>query len=425
MQALKTLALTSTAHLSRILMGFFMIKIIAVYLGPEGLGALGQFMSVLSIIYIAAGGGVTNAVIKYAAEYRASFKRLRDFTSAAASYSLVFCSVVALVLVVASPWLSELLLNDRRFYWLFIVLALAQFVFAFVNMITGIANGLFRTDIYSRIQIAGSLLAVPVIWVLVSQRSLTGAALAVVASYSLAGIPAGYYYWRSRLRTHIKWVRPASSDIRKLAAYTAMLVTSALSFPVVEICIRTLLIDRDGLQSAGLWQGAIKLSACYLGFFNVFLAYYFVPMISATSDRTQIKRKVMQFMLVVGLLFLAGGSVFYLWRDFFITLALSNEFAPLQAVIKYQLLGDFFRILSYVLAFITVAKAATRLYVCAEIFQSVMFMLVSYIMVRQGSALESIMQGYAASYAIYLACAGIAFFIYLARERYADCKQCT
>ncbi|POM11183.1 hypothetical protein [Pseudomonas orientalis] len=48
---------TSAAQASKILVGFCILKLIALYLGADGLGKLGHFMSLVSIAVLLAGGG--------------------------------------------------------------------------------------------------------------------------------------------------------------------------------------------------------------------------------------------------------------------------------------------------------------------------------------------------------------------------------
>lgn len=48
---------TGFAHLTKILAGFIVLKLVAVYLGAEGLGSLGQLMSLITILSLIAGEG--------------------------------------------------------------------------------------------------------------------------------------------------------------------------------------------------------------------------------------------------------------------------------------------------------------------------------------------------------------------------------
>jgi len=55
--ALKSAALTVLSQVSKIAVGFILIKLIAVYLGASGMGLLGNFMSLVAILSLMAGGG--------------------------------------------------------------------------------------------------------------------------------------------------------------------------------------------------------------------------------------------------------------------------------------------------------------------------------------------------------------------------------
>ena len=51
----------------------------------------------------------------------------------------------------------------------------------------------------------------------------------------------------------------------------------------------------------------------------------------------------------------------------------SKEFYPMIDFFLWQLIGDFFKIMSWILAFIMVAKSMTKLYIITEIIFSLLF----------------------------------------------------
>ena len=156
MKVLNGAVLTSCAHLSRIVMGLVLIKIIAFYLGAEGMGQIGQFMSMATMVYMVAGGGITNAVIKYVAEYASRPKQLLRFLSTATTYSVVFSCALLCVGVIFSKVIAVAVFKNSGMYWIIFALAFAQLLFAFVNLVVGVSNGLMQTEVYSKIQIIGS-----------------------------------------------------------------------------------------------------------------------------------------------------------------------------------------------------------------------------------------------------------------------------
>lgn len=413
MKVLNGAVLTSCAHLSRIVMGLVLIKIIAFYLGAEGMGQIGQFMSMATMVYMVAGGGITNAVIKYVAEYASRPKQLLRFLSTATTYSVVFSCALLCVGVIFSKVIAVAVFKNSGMYWIIIALAFAQLLFAFVNLVVGVSNGLMQTAVYSKIQIIGSALALPLIWVLIVQFGLAGAALSVLVVYAITCIPAFYFYVNSTFFGKVKLRKLEMFEFKRISAFTVMMLTSALTFPVVEMMIRHVLIESSGYAAAGIWQGAVKLSSAYLGFFTVFLAYYFMPAISRLDNKGEIGRITIKFLISMMLLFSIGASVFYVGRDFLIPLILASSFDALGDVIVYQLLGDLFRVSSYVIGFVAVAKAATKIYIAAELLQNGLFLLSAMLMLHLYGDIRAVMVSYAVTYIIYFIVSAIFFGFYL------------
>lgn len=411
--------LTSSAHLVRMLFGLLLIKLISVYLGPEGLGELGQFLSFATILALLAGGGITNGVIKFVAEYKSDARKLQGFIDEAVSYT-VFCSALVLLLciVFAKP-LADFIFRDVSYFWVFIVVGFLQCGYAVTNLVVGIVNGLKQTKKYALIQISGSLLAIPVAYCLIDTGGLTGAALAIIASVFVSVFPAMYVYSTLTIKFNYLHSKVKSLSFGRLPHYSLMLVTSAIAFPVVEIIVRHWLIQYSGYLDAGLWQGATKLSSAYLGFFSIFLAYVFLPAISEQDSKDIVLRLAFKYMMLIAVLFTIGATVLYVGRSYFISLLFSDSFRLLGDVLIYQLIGDFFKICAYVIGFVGVAKGATALYIGAECFQSLLFVSLVYSRSTGNDGLKSVMESYAVTYVLYFFVCCVALFIYVRKQSVA------
>jgi len=409
--------LTSTAHLMKIGTGFVFLKLTAVYLGAEGMGLLGQFMSLVAILFLMAGGGVVNGVIKYVAEYRSEPRKLLHFLLSAKTYSLSFGIVVFIVCAVFSIEISTYVFKDDSLYWVIIFLGFAQFGFAFTNLVTGTANGLTDTKTYALIQITGNLLALPLMWILIKNYEVAGASLAVILMFVANTVPSYFFYKKSKFNNKILGIKIARGDFKKLSTYSLMALAGAISFPLVELIVRTSIIENVGYDAAGLWQASIKLSSAYMGFFIVFLSVYFMPLISAQTIKAKIGLTVIKYIKVVALLFSVGAMVFYFTRESLIPLLLSDEFLPLASVIKYQLLGDFFRVLSFVIGFVIIAKAGLTIYLISEITQGLIFCLLSLYFLEIGMGLEGVLIAHLVMNITFFGCSILGFIIYLNRNR--------
>ncbi len=405
--------LISLAQASKILTGLVLIKVIAVYLGPKGLGQLGHLFSVVAILNLLAGGGIVNGVIKYVSEYRTKPKQLLEFISAAASYSTFVSVLIFVGVIIFSKPLSRLIFNSSDYQWYFVFLAIVQVCFAFTKLVTGVANGLKSTQVFAWIQLGGNIITIPVIWYLVAYHGLKGSVISVALVFALLALPALYAFFKSSFWGRVKISFNQKKYFSKLSGFSLMLLASAMTFPVVEVIIRQMIIDGSGYNDAGVWQATIKLSAAYVGFFGLFLAYYFLPQISPEENKQIIGSVTKRYILFIAVIYVCGALVFWFGRAFFIPLVLSDEFESLNQIIHLQLIGDFLKILSYVIGFVFVAKAFTWLYIGAEVLQNTLLLSLSYWFYHIDAVLESIFIAYIVTYGIYLCVAILAMTIFL------------
>ena len=117
-------------------------------------------------------------------------------------------------------------------------------------------------------------------------------------------------------------------------------------------------------------------------------------------------------MIFISIMFSIGAAVFYIFRENFIVILLSKDFLELKELFKYQLIGDFFRIMAYVVGFLLIAKAAIILSILAEIFQNLLFFgFVQFF--SENMSVDKLMKIYAISYFIYFLICFLGLLIYV------------
>lgn len=419
MNSLYGIILTFCSHSIRLISGFILLKLIALHLGPEGLGNLGHFMSMVAIVFMLAGGGIVNGVTKYVAEFRGCSRRLLELISAASFYAAGFSLALLLVGVLFSSYISTLVFDDPNYYWVIILLSIAQVGFSFSAIVTGVINGFKDLKKYAQLQIAGGLTSLPIIYFLTSTGKVSASALAIIILYFAYIIPALYFYINSNFCRRPSFYKTIFSDFKKFWFFTLMLLSSSIAFPIVEILLREYLIRYSGYTDAGLWQASIRLSGAYVGFFAVFLGAYFMPIIASENDKKIIRKKVFSFIAILAIIFIFGAAIFYFLREILISFLLSESFLFLSDYIIYQLLGDFFKVLSYVIGYVAVAKAATRVYIFAEFLQGLMFISFALLFSSATSPLLGIFGGYVITYFIYFLLS-LSMFLWWSRRGNSD-----
>lgn len=387
------------------------LKLIAVFVGPTGLGLLGNLMSLTTMASVFAGGGISNGITKYVAEYQRQPIRQIRFIGSAITYGMVVSLLILILTIVAARPLAVTILGNSDQTWLLPCFGLAQLLCFIGTASIAVANGLQRTDLFAKISIIAYVSVIPVAYLLIVYFGMAGAAIALLATISCTAGPAFYYIAKSSLRRVLRF-NMAKGDLVNLGRFSIMLLASAVLFPSAEIFIRNQIINLISYEQAGIWQALNRLSGAYLGFFTIFLATHYMPTLSALTKKNEITSVVLRYLLSIGLAFLTFACVAHLMRDWLIKLLFSNAFLIMGDLLLLQLLGDFFRLMSYVIGFLGVAKAAVKLYVAAEILQTGLYTFFSWFALKNGGGIEGVVEGYVWTYMLYFGVTLVSLFLY-------------
>lgn len=375
---------SAMATAARLLAGLVVIKFVAGFAGPEGVGRLGQFMSLMSLLAVLAGGGISAGIVKYVAEYRHDAQKLSRLLAAALWYALcASCLMGCAALLLGRP-IALWLLGDARYENLVRVLAVAQLGIALVNYMLAVINGFMDVRRLALIQVLGSVLSVALVVGLSHWLQLYGALLALVVSQLLlliVGLPAWWrspYFQRSMLR--IRFDREMSL---RLAAFSVMTLTSALLPPLINIAVRNHLAVQFGWQQVGYWQAVSKVSDAYLLFLTTAINIYYLPKLASTHERASLLQELRTAYRYLMPAVIVLAALVYMLRDWITRLLFSADFVSANTLYGPQLLGDVIKIASFLLSYLMLAKAMTRLFVISECVFALSYLALVYLFTAQ------------------------------------------
>ncbi len=393
---------SSLATFARLLAALVVVKLVAWIAGPEGVGRLGQFMSLMSLLAVLAGGGIGAGIVKYVAEYREDPVRLQRLLSAALAYALcASCLMGAAAWLLARP-LAGWLLGDPGYVSLIRVLAVTQWGMALANYLLAVINGFMDVRRLALIQVAGAALGIVAALILARWLQLYGALLALVVG-QLAWLLVGWPVWRRSpyFRRGMLTPRFDREMSRRLASFSLMTIASALLSPLVGIAVRELLAQRFGWQQVGYWQAVGKVSDAYLLFLAAAINVYYLPKLSSIQQREALLRELRGACRVLLPAVVLLALAVYALRDVLTPLLFSADFRAAEALYAPQLLGDVLKIASFVLSYLMLAKAMTRLFVLSELAFSLSYLALVYAFTAC-VGLVGAMYAFALNYLLYL-----------------------
>jgi PST family polysaccharide transporter len=388
---------------ARLLVSLVVVKLVASLVGPEGVGKLGQFLSLMSVLAIFAGGGINTGIVKYVAEYRSDPERLARLLSAALWYISCASLIIGAFALVLSPGIAVWLVGDVQYAGLVRILAIAQFGIALLNYLLAVINGFMDVKRLAFIQVLGAAFSILMAAWLSWQLHLYGAMLALILGQAMSlivGLPA---FWNSPYFRRVMLAPRFDREMtRRLAAFSVMTLASALCPQLVNIAVRDHLAGQFGWGQVGDWQAVGKVSDAYLLFLTTAINVYYLPKLAETREPTALiseLRTAYRYILPAAIV-LAG--LVYLARQSLTPLLFSSEFNQANALYAPQLIGDVIKIASFVLSYLMLAKAMTRLFVISEIVFALSYLILVYLCTAQFGLIGAI-YAFATNYVLYLA----------------------
>lgn len=396
-----TTLLNGIAVLIRLLTALVLNKVLAVMVGPNGYGVIGQFQSFASMVVAFASAPVTNGVVKYTAQFAGQETQQRDVWRTAATLGLIVSVTTSLLLVVFQRPLAIWSIADAGRSWLVILFAIALAFMVLNALLISILNGLKQLRSLVVANIAGSLISAMTATGLVSWYGLNGALAALAISQSLAFVVTLLIFRRAvrvSIRSMFGRLNPTLS--RGLGRFAIMGLTSAIVIPVAQMVMRDHLAGNFGWETAGLWQALIKISEIHLVLLASTLSVYFLPRFAEIQESAELQRELCRGLAFVAPLVFATSAILFLGRHEIVELLLTERFLPILDAFGYQLLGDMLKAISLVPAYTMLSHGQTRVYVVTEVLFALLLtgltIFFSSTMGLRGAAVA-----YAVTYAIY------------------------
>lgn len=376
-------------------------KILAIYVGPAGYAAIGQFQNALTMITTFASGAINTGVTKYTAEYHGDKTKQHKVWRTAGTIALVGSIVAAALIAIFNKPLAGWFLKDETFGGVFIYFAATLVLFTFNALLLAVLNGKKEIARYVVANIAGSIFSLIVTTVMAIQFGLYGALVALAVYQSLS------FFVTLVLCYKAPWFKISymlggidKESALNLAKYTSMAMISAACIPVSHILVRNHLGETFGWHAAGYWEAMWRLSAAYLMLVTTTLSVYYLPRLSELKGSSEIRGEIIQGYRVILPVAAMSGVVIYLLRDFIIELLFTADFTPMRKLFAWQMLGDTLKIGSWILAYLMLGKAMIKLYICTEIAFSVSF-VVLVVVLTKSLGLEGVVVAHAVNYFIY------------------------
>lgn len=406
-ELLKAALKTASGSMGSMLLGIIAMKIMAIVLGPSGVGLYSLLRQARDVLGRVGSLGGQMAVVQGLATRKG---QMRDEYLVTTFWIFVLGAlVIVAVLVSLAPWIAFLVFgnDDAESIKLVRWLALPSVLGVCLAYINGVLNGFRAIGRLALLQILGSsttaVLAYPV-----SRLVETGYAIAFIGLMSVSQAVA--LAWGVRFAMREGWFTPLLQNLyvtlhldalRHFFSIAGATFGAGLATTGTVLAIRALIVHHNGLAGAGLFDAAWTLSVTYVMLVLTSFGTYYLPTLSQAmnlEDRLLLIRQVMRLSTILIVPLITGVVVL---KPLVIRVLYSDEFTPSLEIIRWMLIGDYFKVAAWVVTMPVLAYANMWVFLWAELLWSIGYLSFAALAIFVFDSMEGVGLAFLLIYIIY------------------------
>jgi O-antigen/teichoic acid export membrane protein len=383
-------------------------KILAVMLGPSGIGLLSILGNIVQVFTSMVTFNGSQAIIQAIAS-----KRKREgnvYKGLILGFYVVMLTLLSICLIIFAKPLSQLFFEEPRHIDIVLIrlLILPIIINVILSYFTSILNGYrFIGQLAILAVISASVTAIisyPLALLIANGNIELWAIYLLIPSF----ISLLFAYWYVRTKNLISTIsfnffRLSSQKIfQHFFSISGTLLITGLITTGTLLYIRTLISQNMGLDSLGYFSVAWSLSLQYIMLFlSSFGTYYFPALANTKEDdkRLHLMYNIQHLTILVTLPLII---FVILLKPFIVSLLFSSDFLISLDIIRWMLLGDFLKASSWTIGMLILANADMKVFFWKEIALNIIFLIIAYISIEIYHNLEGVGQGYLVMYIVNL-----------------------
>jgi O-antigen/teichoic acid export membrane protein len=275
-------------------------------------------------------------------------------------------------MLVLSPWLSQLTFGNREytlaFSWISITLLFNQ-------LSTGqmvLLQGMRKLQYLAKANIAGNTLGLFITIPLYYWKGID----AIVPVLVISSVVSLILSWYFANKLDIEPIKV--SKTRTLAEGMNMLVMglmislSGLITIGASYIVRIFISNTGGIEQVGLYTAGFAIITTYVGLIFTAMGTDYYPRLSAVAKNNSLCKQAINQQAEIALLLLAPIIMLFLvFIQWVVILLYSNKFVNVDVMIHWAALGMLFKAGSWAIAFIFLAKGASKLFLWNELIANI------------------------------------------------------
>lgn len=402
-QIFKATSLFGGVQVVNILISVIRSKFVAVLLGPAGMGIVGLLTVTTGFVGSLTNFGLRTSAVKNVAAADAQQDQHRISVVVTTLRRMVWLTGLlgTFVTLILAPWLSELTFGNKDYTYAFMFLSITLL---FSQLSAGqnvILQGTRKLKYLANANVFGSLLGLFITVPLYYFFGVDGIVPALIIT-SIVTLALSWYFSRKviieKVQLPFKEVWREGKEMLKMGFLLSLsgLITLGVAYATKIYVGRT-----GGVYEIGLYNAGFAIIGTYVGLVFTAMTADYYPRLSGVAHNNQLAKKTINEQAEIAILILAPILMaFFIFIHWIVVILYSNRFTPINGMILWAALGMFFKAASWAIAFIFLAKSASKLFFVNELIVNI-YMLIFNIIGYKLGGLDGLGISFLLTYAVY------------------------
>ena len=382
-QILRATSIIGVASGVNIVFQIIRVKVLAVLLGPGGMGLFGMFQSMLTTATSLAGMGISSSAVRQIAEARSNGdeQRISEVVYVLRVLTIGLGALGAAAVFMLREPIAQWTFGDTSHAVLVGWLGIGVFVGVASQSLSALLQGYRRIGDQARLQVWSGVLSTVLAIGAIAWLGRDGIIIFVVAMPFIAMLLAWHYARQIGLTVKRVALQPFKAEARRLVSLGLMIMVAGALQGWALLALRSHITQTLGIDATGLFQAAWALSFVYMGFVLDAMGKDYYPHLTEHVADKEKTVQLMQEQINVALI-LIGPLVIGMiaFAPLIIDLLYTRSFRDAIPVIQWMGIGNLLKVVTWPLGFILLIHTRKGLFIALEVIWVSVFLGVSWLL---------------------------------------------
>lgn len=377
-QIMKATSIFGGVQAFNILIQLIRSKVIAVLLGPAGMGIMGLLTSTLSLVTSITNFGLGTSAVRDISEAHASGNQEKVKETLSVFRTLVWLTGLlgTLLTLILSPWLSQMTFGNKDYTLAFVALSVTLFITQQTAGQTALLQGMREIKWMAKAGVLSSFVGLIATLPLYYFFGEHGIVPALILTSVIVFAVQFYYSHKIKIKTRLLPFKEAIKKGKPMMKLGFMLSLSGLITVATSYLVRIFITHYGSVEEVGLYNAGFAIVGTYVGLvFTAMGTDYFPRLSGVNTDKEKYNLLINQQTETVLLIVTPLLNTLIVFISIVIIFLYSKQFLPISTMLLWAGFGMFFKAGSWAIGFLILAKGDSKTFFYSELLANI-YMLI-------------------------------------------------